>query len=285
MTTFGGRWTEIKLERVSAYLAQYQKVMKNQSFKTVYVDAFCGDGTIVLKDDELALAEEGRRIIRGSAMRALEVDPPFSEYHFIDKNASSVQALKTAGRTKRPALEDAIFTHAEDVNVALPQIVRRLNARTDRAVVFVDPFGMQLDWSTIESVAAAPIIDFWYLVPIGVAVNRVATKDAARMSEAWGQRLDAFLGTTDWRTEWYAPSAQSDLFGAPPSMERQVDTNKIEQFFHRRLGQAFHMVARNMLRLGTRKGMPLYTLMFACSNPSPKAHDAALRIANHLLES
>jgi len=64
---------------------------------------------------------------------------------------------------------------------------------------------------------------------------------------------------------------------------RDVSINKIEEFFRRRLHEAFRGVAKNMLRLSS-KGKPMYTLMFACSNPSPKAQAAAIRIANHLLK-
>lgn len=285
MTNFGGTWTEEKLERVTAYLAAYQNVMKNQNLRTVYIDGFCGDGTISMKGDDDNLAEEGRRIITGSATRALQLATPFAEYHFIDRSATSVEALKAIAASIQPGFEQRVHTHAEDVNAALPRIVNSLNNRTDRAVVFVDPFGMQLDWSTVQAVAAKPIVDFWYLVPIGIAVNRLATKNADRMSEAWGKRLDAFLGTSTWRTEWYAPSPQPDLFVTAPTMERQVNIDKIEEFFHKRLGEAFHRVAPNKLQLGASPSKPLYTLMFACSNPSDRAFGAALRIANHLLKS
>lgn len=268
MTTFGGAWTEEKLNRVTGYLAAYQKVMKNQNLRTIYIDGFCGDGTIKMKGVDAELTQSGRRIIIGSATRALQLKTPFAEYHFIDKSATSIEALKENAVRLHPGLERRIHAHAEDVNEALPRILAMLNNSTDRAVVFVDPFGMQLDWSTVMAVAEKPIVDFWYLVPIGIAVNRLATKKADRMTLAWGKRLDAFLGTSEWRTAWYAPSLQTDLFTTAPAMERQVNVDKIEEFFHNRLAQAFHRVAPNRLRLGTTKAKPLYTLMFACSNPS-----------------
>jgi three-Cys-motif partner protein len=285
VTTFGGTWTEEKLEKVTQYLMAYQKVMKNQSFRTVYVDAFCGDGAIALNDAEADDLEEGRRITKGSAVRALELATPFDAYHFIDKSASSVAKLKETAATVAPTLAERVETHPADVNAALPNIISGLDPRSERAVVFVDPFGMQLEWRTIEVIAKQPGIDFWYLVPIGIAVNRLATKDQRRMSSAWATKLDAFLGTKDWRNDWYAASSQQDLFSTDAIMERRVNIDKIDDYFHNRLGQAFAAVATNRLRLGKTAGKPLYTLMFACSNPSPKACGAAMRIANHLLKS
>ncbi|WP_375494674.1 hypothetical protein [uncultured Nostoc sp.] len=44
------------------------------------------------------------------------------------------------------------------------------NWRSNRAVLFLDPFGMQIPWSTIEAIAHTEAIDLWYLFPLGVAM-------------------------------------------------------------------------------------------------------------------
>lgn len=41
---FGGQWTAIKLNVLQQYLNAYLKVMKNQPFNLVYIDAFAGSG-------------------------------------------------------------------------------------------------------------------------------------------------------------------------------------------------------------------------------------------------
>jgi three-Cys-motif partner protein len=141
---------------------------------------------------------------------------------------------------------------------------------------------MQLNWETVKTVASVPIIDFWYLVPTGLAINRLVTRDG-KMPEAWSNKLDSFLGTTDWRTRWYKPSLQQDLFGVSGALEKAVGVDDIEADFQQRLKDAFALVASNRLQLKDR-GRVLFTLMFACSNPSPNAHRLAVRIANHLLK-
>ncbi|MDX1417453.1 MAG: hypothetical protein R3293_24830 [Candidatus Promineifilaceae bacterium] len=41
---FGGDWTEEKLSRIKEYLGQYTTALKNQPFRTAYIDAFAGTG-------------------------------------------------------------------------------------------------------------------------------------------------------------------------------------------------------------------------------------------------
>lgn len=213
MNAWGGHWTEKKLDCVSKYLEHYQNALKNKNFQLVYIDAFCGEGAVQVKEEYGPLLQEGRLFTRGSATRAIQLNPPFHRYHFIDKSSTSLDELRLSVSQAKPELVDRLGFHEGDVNEVLPRIVRSLDVRRCRAVVFADPFGMQLDWQTIKAVAEIPIIDFWCLVPTGLAINRLVTKDG-KMPDAWANRLDRFLGTQDWRTRWYQPSTQGNLFGA-----------------------------------------------------------------------
>lgn len=103
------------------------------------------------------------------------------------------------------------------------------------------------------------------------------------MPRSWIDRLDRFLGDTDWQTRWYQRKVEADLFGTTESVEKVVDISLIEQDFKERLGKAFPFVARNAMQL-KNQGRVLFTLMFACSNPSPRAFGLASKIANHLLK-
>ncbi len=218
----------------------------------------------------------------GSAQRAVELETPFSRYHFVDKSSESLGLLKNRLTALKPELADRMHWHSGDVNKELPLILSKLDFNRNRAVVFADPFGMQLDWETIKAIAMCPIIDFWYLVPTGLAINRMATK-TGKMPKAWADKLDRFLGETEWRTRWYARTQENDLFGTVENVEKVVNLEQIEADFQARLGTAFKLVAPNKMQLKD-KGRVLFTLMFACSNPSPKAHDKAIKIANHLLK-
>ncbi|MEW6074198.1 MAG: hypothetical protein AB1726_16580 [Planctomycetota bacterium] len=53
-----------------------------------------------------------------------------------------------------------------------------------RKVLFLDPYGMQVEWVTIEAVAQTKAIDLWVLFPLGVGVNRLLTK-SGEIPESW----------------------------------------------------------------------------------------------------
>jgi three-Cys-motif partner protein len=62
-----------------------------------------------------------------------------------------------------------------------------------RAVLFLDPYGMQVEWRTIEAIAATKAIDLWLLFPLGIGVNRLLTK-SGDIPESWRNRLNLLLG-------------------------------------------------------------------------------------------
>ena len=42
-----------------------------------------------------------------------------------------------------------------------------------RAVLFLDPYGMEVEWDTMVAIAKTQAIDLWILFPLGIAVNRL----------------------------------------------------------------------------------------------------------------
>ena len=81
-----------------------------------------------------------------------------------------------------------------------------------RAVLFLDPYGMQVDWTTIEAIARTKAIDLWVLFPLGIGVNRLLTK-SGDIPDSWRRRLDLLLGTEDWYEEFYRSESTPTLFG------------------------------------------------------------------------
>lgn len=170
----GGPWTLIKLQKVKDYLSRYQDVMLNQDWvETIYVDAFCGGGQVKLRG--------AREFTEGSALQALSLTRPFGQYHFIEKSRTALAKLQAQIDTRFP--DRRVHYHPGDVNEHLPEVVSRLTAQ-QRAVIFADPYGMQLKWATIEAVAQIPRCDFWLLVPTGMGLQRLATRDPRRRSQA-----------------------------------------------------------------------------------------------------
>lgn len=281
---FGGDWTEEKLDRVSSYLNQYQTAMKNQPFRLLYIDAFAGSGQRSegeSPDEAAGLFElEGQQEFRaGSATRALKLSPPFHKYIFVERDKSKAGSLESL-RDAFPALADRIDVINEDSNAFLQRLCRS-KWQEDRGVLFLDPYGMQVEWDTMKAVSYTEAVDAWILFPLS-AVNRNLVRDGE--SPAPFQRaLDRLFGCPDWRRTFYAREPQTDLFGLETS-RKTADFDTIERFYLERLKSIFPGVAKNPLRLSNSCNSPLFSLCFVCSNPSRKAYDLALRMAESILK-
>ncbi len=276
---FGGDWTETKLDIVEMYLKPYVTIMrgnaKAQHFRITYVDGFAGSGRRYSEPGEVDqqlfqdLAEAHiERSYAGSVERALSIEPPFDHYIFIEKNQSYVADLEEVIKGY-PARQKQVSILQEDTNVAIPQWCSSLGSK-DRGVVFLDPYGMQVNWSTINALALTRKVDLWILVPLGQAVIRLLTKRAPPPPE-WAKRLTSFLGEDSWREHFYEHSRRPTLFEEEDFFYRDADYNKITQYMVKRFMTIFPCVLEQPVILRNRKGLPLYLLCFAASNPKAAA--------------
>jgi three-Cys-motif partner protein len=172
----------------------------------------------------------------------------------------------------------------EEANAAIVNVCSNTDRKRTRAVLFLDPYGMQVNWTTIETIGRAQHIDLWYLFPVGT-VQRLLPREA-KINEGWGSALDRLLGDASWRTEFYKTVREPTLFGDRTRENKVADLAAIENYVRNRLLQVFRGgVARNALQLRNSKGSCMYLLLFACGNPAPRARGLALKIAQHLLKS
>ncbi len=284
---WGGPWTSEKLEKIERYLIAYRKVFLRIKLKPIYIDAFAGAGRHYLETREagqLSFPEFGdetaERLIDGSPRLALGVDPAFERYYFIDSKLTNVNKLREL-KSEFSDRAGAINVLHGDANEQVLNLCKQINWAGHRAVIFLDPYGMQVDWATLEAIAATGAIDLWYLFPLGVAVNRLLTTsgDIGVREQA---KLDSIFGEQNWREEFYKKSNQVNLFGGTSDVVKNADFNAIESYFHIRLSSIFPVVAENPARLSNSKGNPLYSLFFASAN-SGKGGATALRIARHIL--
>jgi three-Cys-motif partner protein len=295
--SFGGPWTEDKLGRIDEYLDAYMTIFtanpRAAALRTTYLDAFAGTGfrTSPVSEDraegslfEDALEDpEANALKKGSAHVELRTQPPFGRYIFVDRNPVHAESLG-ALRQEFPELAERIFVRAADANAFLQAWCQKTDWDRNRAVVFLDPYGMQVDWSTIHAIAATEAIDLWILFPLRQAVNRLLTRnDVPGGGQA--QRLTRFFGTEDWKEAFYEEASDQpsmfDLLGQETGYAKRANFDAIGRFFVERLEQVFAGVSKNPLPLRNSKGVPLFLLCFAASNP--KGAKPALRTANHLL--
>lgn len=285
---FGGDWTTEKLERVKKYLQAYVRIMNKQNFRFLYIDAFAGTGYVELKDKQedkiasllLDLAKaEPQRFIQGSAQVALQIEPSFHKYVLIEKSSRRCCELEKL-KNSYPHLAERIVIINREANEVIREICKKINWYGTRAVMFLDPYGMQVRWDTIEAIAETKAIDLWLLFPLGVAVNRMLKNDG-NINESWAEKLDIIFGTRDWYGEFYKPMVKPSLFGNISTTEKVATIQDIGNYFIRRLKTVFAGVAENPLPLYNLKKNPLFLLCFAAGNP--KGAPTAIKIAQDIL--
>jgi three-Cys-motif partner protein len=284
--TFGGTWTEEKLERVRKYLVAYSTIMTKQKFRFAYIDAFAGTGYRILEQHEQPLAkifpeifeQESQQFLDGSARIALQVHPRFDKYIFIDRDIDRIDELSKLKAEFSELQEDIQLEHA-DANHYLQKLCKRAWTK-NRAVLFLDPFGMQVTWNTIAAIAGTQAIDLWILFPLS-AVNRLLTR-SGQISSAWRDTLDAMFGSSDWYDAFYATSKFTNIFGSEQARTvKMADYDVISAYFVK-LKTIFPGVAENPLPLLNSRNCPLYLLCFAAANP--KGSKTAIKIAQDILK-
>jgi len=281
--TFGGSWTEEKLTVMRSYFAAYAQALKNQRFAKWYIDAFAGTGErkeVKRPGGRPLFGDDANEVCEakdGSVRIALGIDPPFDRYIFIDRAQEHIEALE-ALREEFPAR--TIDVQTGDANQVLKDLCRSINWRNTRAAVFIDPYGMQVNWSTLESLAATRAVDIALLYPTG-PLNRMLAK-RGNIPAAWARRIDDHLGPCDWRSASYKETEQIDLFLPDSSaLKKTMNVEGLRQFVLERLKSIFPFVCERQLELRNSRGAILYHLFIICANPKPAARNLAMKLAGH----
>ena len=90
-----GVWSEIKLEIIKEYAHAFTTIMKNQDWCKgyAYIDAFAGAG--------IHISRKTGEFVPGSPLNALEIENPFTEYHYIDIDKEKIEILKSFTQDQR----------------------------------------------------------------------------------------------------------------------------------------------------------------------------------------
>lgn len=285
---FGGAWTQQKLAVLSKYLQAYARIFdKNpraRYYKTTYVDAFAGTGVIKRPGlGEFAkhfprLIEAEQEFRKGSVRRSLELNPGFNKYVFIEKSAAKCKELEALVAEFR---DKSIEIVNDDANSALLRWCAKLDPKSERAVVFLDPFGASVEWSAISALARTRAVDLWILFPYS-AVNRMLVRNR-KPRKSWAERLTKIFGTEEWEKRFYSQYAYRSLLDPSQQVEqiyKSVDEREITDFFAERLRQEFEAVSKP-LRLHNSRGALLFVLFFAAGNE--RSASTGLKIANSIV--
>ncbi len=282
-----GPWAETKLNHLADYLSAYHdfKGQTHWCSNYIYVDAFAGPGKHQIRShtsadnndtpnifDELISDYsddlEQASIIDGSPRRALSIKHQFTEYLFIEKSVSRVARLH---ELKNEFTSAYIRIEQGECAGVLSDFVKRHNWRRERAFVFLDPFGMQVNWDLIVKLAQTQAIEILLNFPVGMAIQRLMPRDVNKLSR---EMLDHYFGTTEWFDAMYAvpkvQPIQMTMFDCEPTVDdtpiKVPDSGKkLVQWYRGRLAQIFKHVSNAGLVRNSRN-CPLYFLIHASPN-------------------
>ncbi|MDH2350799.1 three-Cys-motif partner protein TcmP [Bradyrhizobium sp. SSUT18] len=281
---FGGQHTELKLSIVEGYLSAFAQALRPHFKNLWYIDAFAGTGTRTVRTERQGATlvetpvEEVIERRRGSAQIALDGRPEFDFLVFIEKNRSYVSALNDLAAKN---LQRRIVVAEEDANSALKRLVANNSWKDKRAVVFLDPYGMEVEWTTLQALAGTQAIDVWFLFPLA-GLFRQATRKLTDIDEHKRAALTRMFGSESWEQELYPNVGDPDMFGVLPERRRELDPAGLERYVRNRLGEIFSAVLKP-LALPIDRAPQMFSLFLCISNRTPEAIGLATRIGDHLL--
>jgi len=287
---WGGAWTEQKLKAVTKYLSAFTKILRNKGLDYWYIDAFAGAGfreVPRLADiptgglfETVPDRKEMRQFMAGSAYHALKGAPPFLHYVFCERDAASMGALQRMVVQEFPEHAKAVRFESGDANAVIKGLCSG-NWKARRAVMFLDPFGMEVEWDTLCGITRTKGVDLWILFPVG-AINRMVMKDGRKIPTNWERLISRQFGTDAWRQRFYGIAPQ--LFDRDsPRPIKVASPDDIVAFYLERLRTIFPYVAPKPLKLTNSRGSPLYALCFAAANPREGAGGLGAKIAHQIL--
>jgi three-Cys-motif partner protein len=271
MNKFGGSWTEDKMDIVVKYAVAYLTIMNKQSWvKTIYFDGFAGSGFI----DSGELQESKK----GTSLRILDLNgpKPFDIYYFVELDEDHIAALELVLSTH--PLRENIFITRDDCNKKLIALAEYLKKHKKfRALVYIDPYGMSVNWSSIEGLKGLGI-DLWILVPTGMGVNRLLTTDG-NISESWMLKLETFLGYSREyiMKHFYKSTTRHTLFGEETSIQKEKNAVQlVGELYTNILKEVFSYVSESFVMRNSQNSI-MYHFMMATNNK------AAFKIANEVI--
>ncbi|AGG70910.1 three-Cys-motif partner protein TcmP [Sinorhizobium meliloti] len=266
-----GPWAKEKLDILARYLDFYTKVLKNQPWRTIYIDAFAGGGSakVRIKNEPAATFDlleptdsqdgEQEEFLHGSPRVALDIANPFSRYVFCEpaaKRAVELNELEAEFSNSRQ-IKLLKVPAAEGIAWVTSQAISK---KTHRGVAFLDPFGARLEWSSVQSLADTGLFEVVVNFALNMAINRMLPNDGD-VPVAWADTLDRYFGSHEWFEEVYSSDAHG-LFASTEIRKRDDYSERLLELYRRNLKNAFGFVSTPRLIRNTR-GAPLYYLLWA----------------------
>ena len=292
-TSWGGNWTEQKLDAFEKYVNAYLTIMNanrdRYGWKLIYFDGFAGSGSREEDNknrsdvsslklfEELEVTTDELTPYQGAAERVLTIEQKgFDYYYFIDINTSSSNRLK---EKLAPLQNNRIFEFRDsDANNEVKKLARALHRDIKlKSLVFLDPFGMQVNWDAIQQLENTKT-DLWILIPTGVIVNRLLDRKG-KLTHI--EKLTSFFGKDEafLRSYFYNTIQENTLFGETEIIEKVKEPiKKIAELYIQQMQTIFKYVTEQPLVLYNSRNVPIFH--FACASNNQSAVKIAHQIIN-----
>jgi three-Cys-motif partner protein len=262
-----GFWSELKLSIIRDYAVEYSKILSKQpGLRHMYIDGFAGPG--------VHLSRRTGEFIPGSPLNALEIKPPFKEFHFIDADGDRTDQLKRLAGD-RPN----VFAYAGDCNEILPREVfpRITYEKYARALCLLDPYNIDLSWDVVKQAGQLGTVEIFLNFMIMDANMNVLRRDPDSAEPVQVKRVNRFWGDDAWRTVAY--NTTRNLFG----VEEKTNNDDLAQAYRERLKAiAGFGYVPDPIPMRTKTGSTIYYLYFAA--PKSKGGETANRILTYIFD-
>lgn len=300
---WGGPWTEQKLDCFESYVRAYLTIMNTYRdkfhWKLIYFDGFAGCGDRQQKQEgeermlslwgEENVSEQELSLYQGAAERVVRLEESmrgFDFYYFIDMFQENLDKLKL--KLEPYATRGCKSFRPDDANnqaLLLAKCMREDAARKAtpanpyhlKTLCLLDPFGMSINWSTIEQLAGKSL-DLWILVPTGSIISRLIQNNGELR---YPQKLEEFFGLPEEeiKARFYEKQTVTDLFG------EHEETHKVENIigeiaalYCEQLGSLFPYVTNEPLVMRNKNNVPIFHFVCASFNQT------AVKIAKQIID-
>lgn len=241
-----GSWAKDKYSLVGRYCDVFTASMKNKWSNLVYIDLFSGSGYSKIKDT--------KQIIYGSPLISLSIPNKFSKYIFCENDENLSKSLSK--RIIRDFPNNDIKIIQGNSNDVVDNILNEIPPYSKNNGVltfcFADPFSLDLDFKTIESLGKLKI-DFLILLALHMDANR----NYRNYLEEENNKIELFLGDKNWRRAF---------------IEKNItDNESFVKFLANKYKQNMERLGYNVTETfqqirSAKKNLPLYYLAFFSKN-------------------
>ena len=238
-----GGWAQKKYKLLQMYNELFATGMKNRwGTRVTYLCSGSGKSRI----------RKINKVVLGSPLISLSIKDKYNKYIFCEEDKECISALQLRVENEFPQA-DVHYVKGncnERVLDIVNLIPRPSKDKKGRTFCFVDPFSLNIEFSTVRKLCEKHFVDFLILLALDMDANR----NESIYVEENNNRVDKFLGYENWRQKWKEQKSEGKSFRIflAHTYANQMMT----------LGYSKESIAQMIEVRSDEKNLPLYHLAF-----------------------